>query len=155
MRSDWQTYFMSIAVTVGTRSTCVRRQIGAIIVKDRVILSTGYNGAPRGVAHCIDTECIRNKMNIPSGERHEICKAVHAEQNSIIQAATTGVVILGGDMYSTTFPCIICAKMIINAGLRAVCYIGEYGDRHGQGMALEYFEEAGVTLRGLKWKNTQ
>ncbi len=153
MRSDWSTYFMSIAVTVGTRSTCVRRQIGAIIVKNRVILSTGYNGAPRGVAHCIDTECIRNKMNIPSGERHEICKAVHAEQNAIIQADPNARA--GADMYSTTFPCIICAKMIINAGLRTVYYIGGYGDRYGHEMVLEYFEEAGIELRGMEWKNSQ
>jgi len=141
---------MSIATTVAGRSTCVRRQIGAIIVKDRMILSTGYNGAPRGVAHCIDTGCIRNENNIPSGERHEFCKAVHSEQNAIIQASRHGVEICDGDMYVTTFPCVICAKMIINAGLKTVYYTGEYSDGYGKDMALEYFGEAGISIKRLK-----
>lgn len=149
MRSGWNTYFMSIAETVATRSTCVRRQIGAIIVRDRMILTTGYNGAPRGVAHCTETGCIRNKLNIPSGERHELCKAVHSEQNAIIQAARHGISICGGDMYVTTFPCVICAKMIINAGLKTVFYTGEYSEGYGKDMALEYFNEAGIQLEKL------
>ncbi len=141
-RSSWDTYFMKITHDVSERSTCIRRTVGAIIVKDKRILATGYNGAPAGLRHCEELGCLRQKLNIPSGERAEICRAVHAEQNAIIQAAVHGVPIADSDLYSTTQPCIICAKMIINARIRRVIYEGDYPDK----LALEMLDEAGIEL---------
>lgn len=142
-RPSWISYFMEITELVAKRSTCLRREVGAIIVKDRHILSTGYNGPPKGVPHCDELGgCLRERLNIPSGERHEICRAVHAEQNAIIQAAKLGINIEGSDMYITTHPCFICAKMIINAGIRRI-YINEgYPDK----LAAEILKEAGVEI---------
>lgn len=141
-RPDWDTYFMSFARLAEQRSTCLRRRVGAVIVKDRMIMATGYNGAPKGVAHCAEVGCLRQKMKVPSGQRHELCRGLHAEQNAIIQAAYHGVSIRGGTMYCTFRPCIICVKMIINAGLERVVFYGNYDDPLAQSMA----EEAGLAM---------
>ena len=120
-RPSWDEYFMDMAVLTAKRSTCLRRQVGAVIVKDKHIIATGYNGAPRGVPHCDEKGgCLRQQLNVPSGERHELCRALHAEQNAIIQAATLGQSIEGGTIYVTNQPCVICAKMIINAGISRI-----------------------------------
>ena len=122
-RMPWPDYFMSITYLVRERSTCLRRKVGAIAVKDRHILATGYNGAPSGVRHCLETGCLREKMGIPSGQRHEICRGLHAEQNVIIQAAVHGVSIAGAELYCTTFPCAMCSKMLINCGIKHIWYL--------------------------------
>ncbi|OYT58805.1 cytidine deaminase [Euryarchaeota archaeon ex4484_178] len=115
MRPSWDEYFMRLAYLVSTRATCTRRKVGAVIVKDRRVLATGYNGPPKGLAHCDVTGCIREELDIPSGERHELCRGLHAEQNAIIQAAVHGVSIKDATIYVTNHPCVVCAKMIINA----------------------------------------
>lgn len=127
---------------VAKRSTCLRRQVGAIIVKDKRIITTGYNGAPTGIVHCSEAGCLREKLQIPSGQRHELCRGIHAEQNAIIQAAIWGVSIKGATLYCTTQPCILCAKMLINAGIKRIVYEGEYPDE----LAKSLLEEAGVEL---------
>jgi dCMP deaminase len=133
-------YFMNIALEVSKRSTCTRRQIGAIIVSDSgEIRSTGYNGNPRGLPHCEDMGCIRDQQKIPSGTRMETCTAVHAEQNALIQA---GPLSRGGTLYSTIVPCPICARMIINAQIRRVVYSGDYSDKQG----LEILRSVGVEV---------
>jgi len=142
MRPSWDEYFIDIARHVATRSTCMRRHVGAIIVKDKRILATGYNGAPTGLPHCEETGCLRQELGIPSGQRQEICRGLHAEQNAIVQAALHGVAIRGSDVYCTHQPCITCAKMIINAGIRRVVCAEEYPD----GFARPMLEEAGVEL---------
>jgi dCMP deaminase len=119
-RPTWDEYFMEITRLVATRSTCLRRQVGAVFVKDKNILATGYNGAPSGVAHCAQAGCLRERMGIPSGERHEICRGLHAEQNGIIQAARHGINLSGSTVYTTDSPCIICAKMLINVDVRRI-----------------------------------
>ena len=107
MRSDWTTYFMGIADLVAQRSTCLRRKVGAVAVKDKRIVSTGYNGAPSGIRHCAEVGCLRQELGIPSGQRHEICRAVHAEQNVIVEAARFGIPLAGAELYCTTLPCLI------------------------------------------------
>ncbi len=141
-RPDWQTYFMEIAKLVATRSTCLRRRVGAVIVKDNRILSTGYNGTPTGIRHCLERGCLREELNIPSGQRHELCRGLHAEQNAIIQAASNGVRIEGGEIYCTNQPCIICAKMIINSGLKKIIINSSYPDE----LATELLAEAGLKV---------
>ena len=141
-RPSWETYFMDITALVAKRTTCLRRAVGAIIVKDKRILSTGYNGAPSHIRHCREVGCMREQLKVPSGQRHELCRGIHAEQNAIIQAAYYGVSIRGATLYCTTQPCSICAKMIINAGLKAIIYATGYTDP----MAIEMLEEAGVAL---------
>lgn len=136
-RPGWDEYFMGIVDLVAQRSTCIRRQVGAVIVKDKNILATGYNGAPRGLAHCMDVGCIRDQLSVPSGEKHELCRGLHAEQNAIIQAAYHGVGISGATIYTATYPCIICAKMIINAGITRVVYRQAYNDRLSQELLQE------------------
>jgi len=127
-RPSWDMYFMDIACLVATRSTCIRRKVGAVLVKDRRILCSGYNGAPSKITHCIETGCLREKMEIPSGEKHELCRGVHAEQNAIIQAACHGISIKDATLYCTHYPCSICAKMIVNAGISEVVYDNYYQD---------------------------
>lgn len=127
-RPGWDEYFMEVAEVVARRSTCLRRNIGAVVVKDKRILSTGYNGAPTGLPHCADVGCLREKLGIPSGERHEICRGLHAEQNALLQAARYGISLEGSTIYSTTEPCSLCAKMLINAGIRRVVYKEPYPD---------------------------
>ncbi|OGC23744.1 cytidine deaminase [candidate division WOR-1 bacterium RIFOXYB2_FULL_42_35] len=133
-RPDWDSYFMKITRDVSERATCVKRQVGAIIVKDNRILSSGYNGSPKGFKHCEDVGCIRKEMGLPSGHRHELCRGLHAEQNAIIQAAVHGVKIEGGTLYCNYQPCAICVKMIINAGIKKIIYSGSYPDELAQQM---------------------
>lgn len=141
-RPSWDNYFMGIADLVASRSTCLRRKVGAILVKDKRILTSGYNGAPTRVTHCIETGCLRDRLNVPSGEKHELCRGVHAEQNAIIQAANHGVIVKGSILYCTNQPCSICAKMIINAGVEKVYYKDGYNDP----LAEEMFDQAGIAL---------
>ncbi|HDD44717.1 MAG TPA: cytidine deaminase [Candidatus Desulfofervidus auxilii] len=136
-RPTWDEYFMKIAFMVAQRSTCLRRKVGAVIVKDKRILSTGYNGAPAGLAHCLDIGCLREKIGIPSGEKHELCRGLHAEQNAIIQAAYHGVSIKGATIYCTHHPCVICTKMLINAGIKKIYYAKGYPDELSQTMLKE------------------
>ncbi len=131
---------MQITAHVASRSTCLRRQVGALLVKDRCILATGYNGVPSGITHCDVTGCLREQMQVPSGERHELCRGLHAEQNAIIQAARHGVNIAGATLYCTDSPCIICSKMLINAGVEEVIYGRGYPDQ----LSLEMLGEAGI-----------
>lgn len=145
-RPSWDEYFMKMAELAATRSTCLRRKVGAVIVREKRVLATGYNGAPFGLAHCEEVGCLREKLGIPSGERHEICRGAHAEQNAIIQAATLGVSLKGSTLYSTNQPCIICAKMVINAGLKKIVTKGGYPDK----LASELLREAGVEV--VKWR---
>jgi dCMP deaminase len=134
---------MAIAELVSSRSTCLRRYVGAVLVKEKRILATGYNGAPSGIPHCKEVGCIREKLKVPSGERHELCRGLHAEQNVIIQAAYHGVSIKGSILYVTCHPCSVCAKMIINAGIREVVIKDTYPDK----IAAELLNEAGVKIR--------
>jgi len=131
-----------MARVVARRSTCLRRQVGALLVRDKRILATGYNGAPAGLPHCAEIGCLRAERNVPSGERQELCRALHAEQNAIIQGALHGVSVQGADLYCTTQPCVVCAKMLINAGVRRIVYEGDYPDA----LSLEMLEQAGVVL---------
>lgn len=133
-RPSWDEYFMDIARLVSKRSTCLRRKVGAIVVRDKRILATGYNGAPSGVDHCLDIGCLREEMGIPSGQRHELCRGLHAEQNVIIQAAYHGVSIKGATLFCTNLPCSICSKMIINAGICDIKYLEGYADPLAEGM---------------------
>ena len=137
IRPSWNTYFMDITRLVAKRSTCLRRAVGAVVVKDKRILSTGYNGAPVNVTHCKEAGCLRKKLNVPSGEKHELCRGIHAEQNAIIQAAYHGVSIKGATLYCTNLPCSICAKMIINAGIKAIYYVEGYADSISEDMLKE------------------
>lgn len=136
-RPDWDEYFMEIAEVVRKRSTCLRRKVGAIIVKDSRILATGYNGAPAGVPHCGEVGCLRAQLNVPSGERHELCRGIHAEQNAIVQAAYLGVSIDGSTLYCTNQPCVLCAKMLINAGVKRIVIKEGYPDELAQKMLAE------------------
>lgn len=136
-RPDWDEYFMEIADVVKKRSTCLRRAVGALIVKDNRILATGYNGVPTGIEHCSVRGCLRDQLNIPSGERHELCRGTHAEQNAIVQAAYLGVSIAGATLYCTNQPCILCAKMIINAGIKRIVIKEGYPDERAEEMLTE------------------
>lgn len=141
-RPSWEAYFMDIAALVAKRSTCLRRAVGAAVVKNKQILATGYNGAPTGVRHCIEVGCLRQQMNVASGERHELCRGIHAEQNAIIQAAFHGVSIKGASLFCTNLPCSICAKMIINAGIKKIYYKDGYADQ----MSTEMLSEGGIEV---------
>ncbi len=142
-RPSWDEYFMQMAELTAQRSTCLRRHVGAVIVQDKHVVATGYNGAPKGVAHCAELGgCLREKMGIPSGERHELCRALHAEQNAIIQAATLAQSIEGASIYITHQPCIICAKMIINAGIKRIVVKEGYPDE----MSVKMLDEAGLKI---------
>ena len=136
-RPSWERYFMSIAGQVATRSTCLRRQVGCIIVLEKRIVSTGYNGAPSGLPHCEQVGCVRETRGVASGERHELCRGLHAEQNAIIQAAMHGTAVRGGSVFCTHKPCILCTKMLINAGVRRVYYEQGYEDEMADEMARE------------------
>lgn len=141
-RPSWDHYFMQFALLARSRATCIRRAVGAVIVKERHVLATGYNGAPKGLAHAEEVGCLRTELGIPSGQRHEICRGLHAEQNAIVQAAYHGVAIKDADMYVTTHPCSICAKMIINAGIRRVYFLEGYADP----IARMIIDESGLQL---------
>jgi dCMP deaminase len=141
-RPSWEEYFMEIARLVARRSTCLRRQVGAVVVKEKNILATGYNGTPSGITHCSEVGCLRQKLGVPSGERHELCRGLHAEQNAIIQAAKHGTNIAESTLYTTHSPCIICSKMIINAGIRRIVYLEGYPDA----LATEMLGESGIEV---------
>jgi dCMP deaminase len=141
-RPSWDDYFMGIADLVAGRATCIRRKVGAVLVKDRRILCSGYNGAPAGLPHCKETGCLRRQLNVPSGVKHELCRGVHAEQNVIIQAAYHGVAVAGATLYCTHQPCSICAKMLINAGIQEIYFRDGYDDP----LAMDMFDRAEVTL---------
>ncbi len=142
-RPSWDEYFMEVAVLASKRSTCLRRQVGSAIVIDKHVISTGYNGAPRGLAHCEDRGgCLREKMGIPSGERHELCMALHAEQNAIIQVTSIGQKLEDATIYVTHQPCIICAKMIINAGIKRIVIKQGYPDK----LSEEILKEANIKI---------
>lgn len=136
---------MGIARLVSERSTCLRRKVGALAVKDKRILATGYNGAPAGLEHCLDIGCQRERLGIPSGQRHELCRGLHAEQNVIIQAAMHGIRLEGAQIYCTTQPCLICTKMLINCGIETIVFGHGYPDD----LAVEMLREAGVGFEQL------
>lgn len=146
-RPSWDEYFIKIAFDVASRATCLRRTVGAILVKDKRILATGYNGAPSGLRHCDDVGCVREKHGVPSGERHELCRGLHAEMNAFLQAAVHGVSTMGSTLYCTTYPCSLCAKMIINAGVERVVEAGPYPDE----LACELLAESGVRVEHFEY----
>ena len=146
VRPSIDEYFMMMAFLVATRSTCIRRKVGAVIVKDKRVLSTGYNGPPRGMAHCDETGCLREQLNVPSGERHELCRGLHAEQNAVIQAALFGSSIEGASIYVTNHPCSVCAKILVNAGIKEIIYDEYYHDE----LAEEILTESGVKVRQFR-----
>lgn len=139
-------YFMNMALLVSSRSTCMRRRVGAVIVKDKRVLSTGYNGSPKGTRHCEELGCIREQMNIPSGTRHELCRGVHAEQNAVVQAAYFGVSVKGATIYTTTYPCSMCAKILINAGISEIVYDEGYVDD----LSKQILSETDIVIREFK-----
>lgn len=142
-RPSWHEYFMQITELVSTRSTCLRRKVGAVITRDKRILTTGYNGPPEGIIHCEKRGgCLRDELNIPSGQRMELSRAIHAEQNAIIQAAKVGISIQDSTLYVTAHPCFTCAKMLINAGVKRIIYKEGYPDE----FAREILKEAGVEV---------
>ena len=143
LRPSWDEYFLDVASLVARRSTCLRRNVGAILVKDKRILATGYNGAPAGLKHCLDTGCLREKLKIPSGQRHELCRALHAEQNALIQASLYGISVKGSTLYATCQPCVICAKMLINAGIKEIVIADGYPDK----MAMDFLRQAKIKVR--------
>jgi dCMP deaminase len=142
VRPSWDEYFIELADLVASRSTCMRRHVGAVLVSKERIIATGYNGAPRGLKHCLDTGCLREEMGIPSGQRYELCRGVHAEQNAIINAAYYGVSTQGTVLYCTNQPCIICARILINAGITKVVHRGNFDDN----LAVQFMQEAGIDL---------
>lgn len=144
-RPDWDNYFLDIVELVSKRSTCCRRSVGSGLVRDSRILATGYNGAPSKLQHCLDIGCLREQLNVPSGERHELCRGLHAEQNAIIQAALHGVSTKGSTLYCTNHPCVICAKMIINAGVIRIVIRDGYHDK----LAADMLKEAGISVEQL------
>ncbi len=145
-RPSWHAYFMGITDLVATRATCTRRKVGAIMVKDKQILCSGYNGAPSGVPHCAETGCLRMQLQVPSGEKHELCRGVHAEQNAIVQAASHGISLRGATLYCTNQPCSICAKMLINTGVEKIYYTDGYDDP----LALDMLDQAGIVMIRLE-----
>ncbi len=150
-RPSWDEYFMRIALEVARRSTCMRRQVGAVVVLEKRILATGYNGAPSGLPHCAEVGCLRDQMNVPSGERHELCRGLHAEMNALLQGARHGIRMEGGTLYSTHVPCSLCSKMIINAGIMRVVAATDYPDPFARGM----LRAAGVSLDVLTTGNEE
>ncbi len=142
-RPSWDEYFMALAEVVSRRATCVRRGVGALLVRDRRILATGYNGAPTGLQHCGQAGCMREQMNVPSGQRHELCRGLHAEQNAIIQAALHGTSVRDSVLYVTHQPCVVCAKMLVNAQIKEIVFAGDYPDE----LSRYILEEAGINLR--------
>ncbi len=156
IRPSWDDYFLRIAFVVASRSTCLRRHVGAVFVLDKRILATGYNGAPSGLSHCSETGCLREEMGVPSGQRHELCRGLHAEMNGLLQAARNGIRIDGATVYCTCTPCSLCAKMLINGGIKRIIVVGDYPDE----LASQMLTQAGIDIeaRGfeppsdLKWE---
>ena len=145
-RPNWDIYFLEVAKLVSKRATCLRRQVGAVLVKDKRILATGYNGAPAGLEHCLDIGCLREKLKIPSGQRHELCRGLHGEQNVLVQAALYGVSTKGSTLYITNQPCVICAKMLINAGIKEIVIADGYPDELG----VDFFKKAKVKIKKVE-----
>ena len=141
-RPSWDEYFSRITQEVSKRSTCLRRKVGAILVLDKRILATGYNGVPSRITHCSERGCLREEHKVPSGERHELCRGLHAEMNALIQAANHGIRVHGATLYSTAFPCSLCAKMLINGGITRVVAQDDYADP----LAKDLFAEAGMRV---------
>ena len=144
-RPSWDEYFLEMSTLVAKRSTCLRRMVGAVLVKDKRILATGYNGAPSGLPHCLEIGCLRQHLGIPSGERHELCRALHAEQNALIQASLHGISVKDSTLYTTTQPCVICAKMLINAGIKEIVTAQGYPDK----MAMDFLKQAKIKVRKI------
>jgi len=144
-RPSWDEYFMRITCEVAQRSTCLRRKVGAVLVRDRRILATGYNGAPSGIEHCETVGCMRQKHNVPAGERHELCRGLHAEMNALIQAALFGIPTAESTIYTTAHPCSLCAKMLINAGVKRVVLLDDYPDE----LAKQMLAEAKIELQSI------
>ena len=144
-RVPWPEYFMRIAFLVAERSTCLRRKVGAVAVKDKRILATGYNGAPSGLEHCLQIGCLREHLGVPSGQRHELCRGLHAEQNVIIQAAVHGIPLHGAEIYCTNQPCLICSKMLINTKIQAIIFSRGYPDE----LACRLLSEGKISYRRL------
>jgi dCMP deaminase len=142
LRPSWDEYFLELAQLVASRSTCLRRHVGAVLVRKERIIATGYNGSPHGLSHCLDIGCLREEMGIPSGQRYELCRGVHAEQNAIINAAFYGVPTQDTVLYCTNQPCIICARILINAGIIKVVHRGDFDDN----LAKQFMQEAGIEL---------
>lgn len=145
VRPSWDEYFLKMAFLVAERSTCNRHHVGAVVVRDKRLLTTGYNGAAAGVRDCCELGCLRDEQNIASGTRHEICRAIHAEQNAIIQAGLHGINIRGSTIYCTHSPCILCAKMLVNAGITRFVTCGAYPDESFRSL----FEEAGIVFENV------
>ncbi|MFW5928509.1 MAG: deoxycytidylate deaminase [Thermoplasmatota archaeon] len=135
-------YFMTMAELAASRSTCLRRHVGAVIVRDKQVISSGYNGAPKDLPHCEEVGCRREQMNVKSGTRHELCRGVHAEQNAVIQAAVFGVSVKDGTLYCTHHPCVLCMKILINAGIKRIVYKEGYPDE----LAREIIEESDIEI---------
>ena len=144
-RLSWDEYFMNITELVAQRATCIRRKVGAILVRDKRIISTGYNGAPTRITHCLEVGCLREQQGVPSGERHELCRGLHAEQNTIIQAALHGVSVEGATLYCTNMPCSICSKMLINCQIVGISYSEGYADV----LATSLLAEAGIPIKQI------
>lgn len=142
-RPDNDTYFMRMAELVSTRSTCLRRKVGAVVVKEKRVLSTGYNGAPKGLRHCEEVGCVRQNQNIETGTRHELCRGVHAEQNAVVQAAYFGISIKDASIYTTCYPCVMCTKILLNAGIKEIIYKNDYIDP----LSKEILNETDVIVR--------
>ena len=145
-RPSWDEYFIEAAHLVSKRSTCLRRKVGAVAVKDKRILATGYNGSPSGLAHCLDIGCMREKLGIPSGQRQELCRALHAEQNVIIQAVIHGIDLKEAIVYVTNQPCVTCSKMLIGVGVKEVVFAEGYPDK----LAVKMLKEAKIGIRKIK-----
>ncbi|MEO0074883.1 MAG: cytidine/deoxycytidylate deaminase family protein [candidate division WOR-3 bacterium] len=145
-RLSWDKYFLKIAKTVSERSTCLRRKVGAVLVSDKRILATGYNGAPKGLIHCAQIGCLRHYLKIKPSERIEICRGIHAEQNALVQASFFGIPVAGATLYATHSPCITCAKLLINAGIKRVVVMHSYPDAY----AKKIFAEANIPVEILK-----
>jgi dCMP deaminase len=145
LRPSWDVYFMDMAAAASSRSTCLRRRTGAVLVLEKRLLTTGYNGAPSGLAHCSEVGCLRERLGVPSGERHEICRGSHAEQNALVQAARYGMAVAGATLYCTCEPCAICTKLLINAGIMQIVYETPYPDQ----LARDLRREASLGARQL------
>ncbi|MDR1966698.1 MAG: dCMP deaminase family protein [Synergistaceae bacterium] len=154
-RPSWDAYFLAMAMIAATRSTCVRRRVGSVIVSDNRILATGYNGSPSGTPHCTDIGCLRSRLGVPSGQRHEICRGAHAEMNAVAQAASSGTSVNGCAVYVTHEPCSICSKILINAGCKRVVFMNPYPDELSRALRAEarlvskLFENHGDVLKVL------
>ncbi len=142
MRPDWDEYFLKLVKIIATRSTCLRRQVGALLAKDKRLIASGYNGAPSGMPHCLDIGCLREQLKIPSGERQELCRGLHAEMNAVIQAAIYGVSTKDSTLYCTNYPCVLCAKTLVQAGIKRVVFISDYPDKEAKAV----FEQAKILV---------